>query len=220
MKFHKLPAVWMILIALIAAARPSVACHDGSPLILDLNGDGIHTTDIFAPVHFDINGDGELETLAWTDGSTEEGFLWLDLNDNRIVDNGLELFGDATRLPSGDPASNGFVALAVYDSPELGGDADGSISRQDAVWPFLRLWIDRNHDGVSQKNEIDVLPQHGVASIRLQYQESAERDGNVNRHLYQGRFVRRMQGESFGPRLREQAVHDVFFEIKHEDHEH
>ena len=49
---------------------------------------------------------------------------------------------------------NGFLALAIYDAPELAGVRDGLISAEDAVFSKLLLWIDSNHDGVSQSSEL------------------------------------------------------------------
>jgi len=46
-------------------------------------------------------------------------FLALDLNHNHRIDDGSELFGIGTTLPSGEKASNGFVALAMYDDRKL-----------------------------------------------------------------------------------------------------
>ena len=193
-------------------AQPAMAsCHDGSPLILDLNDDGIHTTDFYQAVLFDINGDGKLEDIAWTNPSTYEAFLFLDLNHNGRCDNGLELFGNATLMPDGQHARHGFEALGVYDTLDFGGNVDGRISRQDLVWRHLRLWVDANHDGVSQRHEISRIGQQQVVAIDLDFAASDEIDGNLNTHPYQSTFVRRYRNPGLPPVLVRQAVHDVFF---------
>lgn len=186
-----------------------LACN--SPLILDLNGDGIRTTTGWYPVRFDFDGDGVQEVSAWTAPDGEEGFLWLDLNRNGRVDSGRELFGDSTLLPNGEMSRHGFEALAVYDRDELGGSRDGLISNEDLIWRFLRLWIDKNHDGVSQKEEVRHLNSEGVTSISLDYVEAREYDDANNLHLYQGTFMRRVTRQFGPPYLRTQAAHDVFF---------
>ncbi|MEA2568636.1 MAG: hypothetical protein QOI24_637 [Acidobacteriota bacterium] len=66
------------------------------PLVLDLNGDGIHTTSLaISPVSFwDRDFDGIADPSGWTDPDTEEAFLWIDGDDDRAVGPG-ELFGSA-----------------------------------------------------------------------------------------------------------------------------
>lgn len=208
------------LLAFATAAQlvshPIWACHDGSPLILDLNQDGrIRTTGEEIPVRFDINADQLEELVSWTFWEDEDGFLFLDRNGNGLVDDGSELFGDATPLSTGEPAADGFEALAVLDRAELGGDGDGLVTREDALWSELRLWIDANHDGVSQPREIQVLERHGVVALGLEAIRSQELDGNGNGHYLQGSYFRRIAG-SGGVDIRELPMHDVYFRIHHE----
>lgn len=197
------------------APTPARACHDGSPLVLDLSGKGVITTGVDDPVPFDLDADGEVELVAWTVPGEYNAFLWLDLNHNGIVDDGGELFGTATRLPGGERASNGFEALAVYDREEFGGNGDGIISPGDLVWSSLRLWIDENHDGFSDQEEIRRLGRSGVVSLGLDYTEHPDAfDAAGNLHLYQGRYAKRVirEGAAF---VRLQALTDVFFKIRH-----
>ena len=97
---NMLQRLGMVLALSLGTAASVLGC-DGSPLILDLNGDGIQTTSTTYPVQFDINGNGTIETIAWTNPDTQEGILWLDRNRNGSVDNGQELFGDSTPLADG-----------------------------------------------------------------------------------------------------------------------
>ena len=163
-----------------------------SPLILDLNGDGIHTIGLNWPVTFDIDADGELDRIGWTFKNSQEAFLWLDHNRNRTLDDGSELFGDSTPMPDGSVAGNGFEALAVYDLPEMGGNGDGLIDRQDLIFEHLRLWVDSNGDAVSQQTEISTLTARGVVAIGLDFVRVNEMDGAGNLHLLRGGFMQRV----------------------------
>ena len=181
-----------VALAVLCVILPTHADHPcTSPLLLDLNDEGrIRTVSVDDGVSFDINSDGTLERIGWTHEDGEEGFLWLDFNRNRRVDDGRELFGDSTPLPEGGRASNGFEALALYDRPEVGGNGDGVIDARDLIWPHLRLWVDANRDGASAQAEIFRLREYGVVGIGLDYVEVDELDGALNRHTLRGAFVR------------------------------
>jgi hypothetical protein len=182
----------------------------GSPLILDLDGDGVHTTGADRPVRFDIDGDGDLEKVGWTDPATEEAFLWVDLNGNHTVDSGRELFGTGTQLPDGTTASHGFEALAIYDRPDRGGNGDGKLSDEDRRWRRLRLWIDENHDGVCQREETAHLAERGVLELYLFAHRDTVADGAGNWHM-RGNYLKSGRRPRRGSSM--MAMDDVFFMI-------
>jgi len=177
--------------------RPLEECMPGdwdceTPLIFDLRGDGIRTTSYLEdPVLFDLDGDGNREIVGWTDSRSEDAFLWYDLNRNHRVDGGQEFFGTSMVLPDGSRPANGFEALADYDRPVWGGNGDGVISRDDDIWRSLRLWIDRDHDGVSRPRETMPLARSQIVAIELHYVTLNVADGAGNIHLYAGRFQQR-----------------------------
>lgn len=172
--------------SLISVPKAGWACN--SPLVLDLDGDGLYTTGVDRGVRFDLNGNGIAERCGWIDPYEDDAFLWLDLNGNYQVDSGRELFGDSTATPDGSSPTNGFEALALYDRPEFGGNGDRKIDPEDLIWTSLRLWIDKNYDGKSALKEIFTLSDWNVRSISLKYKRRLRVDGNDNIRAFWGIF--------------------------------
>jgi hypothetical protein len=153
-----------------------------SPIIVDLSGKGFFLTDAAHGVSFDIRGDGVPMQIAWTAPGADNGFLALPGSDG-LVHDGKQLFGNFTpQPPSAQP--NGFLALAEYDKPQNGGNGDGVIDSRDKIFSSLRLWIDVNHDGLCQSEELHTLPEMGLLSLSLGYSSSRRTDefGNVFRY--------------------------------------
>ncbi len=138
---------------------------DQSPLILDLDGNGVQTVGLNANIHFDINADGTQEQTGWV--GANDAFLVVDRNQNGTIDDGSELFGNNTRLANGDKAANGFAALADYDSNQ-----DGIIDANDEKFAQLKVWRDANQDGKSDASELFGLETAGVHSLNLDFTNS------------------------------------------------
>lgn len=132
------------------------------PLVLDLGKTGIELTSIENGVHFDLDNNGFAELTAWI--GTEDGFLAIDRNGNGFIDNGGELFGDQVVLNDGSISSSGFAALADLDE-----NCDGIIDVSDREFMNLRVWIDENHNGISESNELMTLSELDIVSIDLNY---------------------------------------------------
>lgn len=185
-------------------------CPSGAPscpLLIDLENDGIRLTGLDDPVWFDIDADGDRNLMSWTDRG--EGMLSLDRNGNGAIDDGSELFGDATPLADGTRAANGYLALAELDSWHFGGNGDGQIDAEDAAFSLLRLWTDRDHSGTSRPEELQTLDQAGIRRIGLQYRTSHRRD----RHGNDFRFLGRAWQERRPGVVRPILTWDVFFTV-------
>ncbi|MFL9904064.1 calcium-binding protein [Paraburkholderia fungorum] len=147
------------------------------PLILDIDGDGIQTTNPdTSTAYFDFDNSGSRTHTGWI--SAGDGFLVLDRNHNGTIDSGAELFSNFTPLANGALAANGFDALRDFDA-----NKDGIIDRNDAIWSSLRIWRDANGDGTSQSGELLGLDELGIISINL------SKDGTI-RTLENGNMVR------------------------------
>ncbi|HEX6044579.1 MAG TPA: hypothetical protein VFZ22_08840 [Pyrinomonadaceae bacterium] len=160
----------------------------GSPIVIDLAGDGIALSAADAGVEFDLNGDGAREKLSWTMGGSDDAWLALDRNGNGVVESGLELFGDYTAQPESDDR-NGFLALAEFDLAANGGNQDGMIDARDAVFDSLRLWQDVNHNGVSEPDELHSLASSQIDALQLDFKESKRVDRYGNQFRYRAKVV-------------------------------
>lgn len=145
-----------------------------SPLVMDFSGkETIETVSVLqSKVRFDLLGDGRNVRTGWISGKNQ-ALLALDLNGNGKVDNGRELFGEATLLSDKNPAQNGFIALAQYDL-----NKDGVINTKDKVFDKLILWFDQNQDGVTNKGELKTLSALGVTGIDVRYKKSNQANDN------------------------------------------
>lgn len=179
-------------------------CPCQSPIIIDVSGQGFRLTNAQNGVVFDITGTDTPIKMGWTSLGSDNAFLALPAADG-LVHNGQQLFGDHTPQPPSDHP-NGFAALAVYDDPTHGGNGDGIIDARDAVFPSLRLWIDTNHDGISQPEELHTLPSLGVNSISLDYKWDGRKDQFGNTFRYRAQINPRESTQTG------RMAYDVFFD--------
>jgi hypothetical protein len=162
----------------------------GDAVIVGLNGGAVRLTGAQNGVTFDFLGRGETAVRSWTRPGSDDGWLALDRNGNWRIDDATELFGNLTPQPrSSHGLGNGFAALAVFDQPEYGGNGDGQIDRRDAVFSRLLVWVDKNHNGVSDPGELLTMQQAGVQSISLHYERSKLTDAYGNQFIYRTRIT-------------------------------
>lgn len=130
-----------------------------SPLVLDLDGDGIELLGLDAGTMFDMDNDGIADRTGWV--AADDALLAIDLDGDGIINNQSELFGNT------DTIENGFANLAQYDS-----NGDGRIDASDDVWDRLIVWKDGNGDGISAADEMRTLGHWGIVSIDLNAAET------------------------------------------------
>ena len=138
-------------------------------------------------VNFDLNGDGSRERTGWIGGPTV-GLLAIDFNRNGRIDNGKELISSAT--PAGRKrGAHAYEVLSQYDK-----NRDGVINRADAVFYSLRIWVDKNRNGRTDRRELFSLAQMKVTSIAISYTATGTRQKKQfsNSIGYESRF--------FGPK--------------------
>ena len=133
-----------------------------SPLVVDLDGDGIETLGSGVGIYFDHDNNGFSEDTGWV--GKDDGLLVRDINGNGQIDNGTELFGNNTLLSNGEKAKNGFEALKELDS-----NNDNVFDQNDAAWNEVKVWKDGNSNGVVDDGELLTMEQAGITGVDLNY---------------------------------------------------
>ena len=180
------------------------------PIVLNLDGGGLRLSD--PDVTFDILADGAPQTLSWTLPGAGDAFLALDRDNDGVITDGRELFGNVTPLGwtfAGAPARHGFEALEFFDQPANGGNGNGGIDSGDDVFRSLVVWVDANHDGITDAGETKGLAAAGIIRIDCWAKESSRRDGAGNAYRYRAP----VQLELSGRRVTRYA-YDVFLESR------
>ncbi len=125
------------------------------PLILNLDNTDFSFS-VESSVLFDLNADGQKDIIS--NLNTGNAFLAFDKNRNGVIDDGRELFGDASG------AEDGFSDLASYDLND-----DGLINAQDQLFDQLLL-LSFSADG---EQSLNTLSSERIESLSL-YEEKED----------------------------------------------
>ena len=169
-----------------------------SPLILDLDNDGVETLALTQGVKFDIDADGDKDLTGWV--GADDGLLVRDINNDGIINNASELFGEETIKKDGSKAKDGFEALSELDS-----NNDGLINKYDEAFKELRVWKDSNSDGITQADELLTLEDIDLKEISLQ-SNIVDYDNNGNTIGLESTYIN-SKGE-------EKEISDVWFKYE------
>ncbi|WKB50836.1 calcium-binding protein [Eleftheria terrae] len=153
-----------------------------SPIVLDLDGDGVETTSKASGVHFDHAGDSFAELTGWV--GADDALLVRDLDGDGRITSGKELFGSETSLKSGAKAAHGFAALGELDE-----NSDKKIDSLDGGYASLAVWRDKNGNGVTDAGELVALADAGIRSINTAHTASKVIDAQGNEHRQIGSFT-------------------------------
>ena len=137
-----------------------------SALILSFNQN--EKPDTFGPkkaeFHYDFEGKGRAIRTGWAKPTA--GLLLID------QDGGPKLLG------YDGAGSGGFDFLAGADA-----NGDGLIDGQDPVWADLKIWLDKNSNGLMDDGELHALPELKITCLELKRQPE-------NRYLIDGNFIK------------------------------
>jgi hypothetical protein len=165
-----------------------------SALLLPLDGEDTDfaLTSPEQGVVFDVTGSGAREQVAWTRAGTDVAFLAIDLDGDGRITSGKELFGSATLAGS----RNGCSAL-LQMFRQSGAPLSGAIHDGHDLYDRLLLWVDRNHDGQSDRSELTPA-REAFTAIGLGYQGVGWADTHGNRIRFQGWMQARTAGPDQG----------------------
>ena len=153
------------------------------PIALDLNNNGkIDTITLENGVFFDHNGDEIAFKSSWISG--DDGILARDINGDKEINSGAELFGNFTQLKNGELAKNGVEALKDLDS-----DDNGVFDESDKAFNEILVWQDYNSNGKAENGELKSLSEHGIKSINLKFSTDNTALDKDNKQILVGSFA-------------------------------
>ncbi len=140
-----------------------------TPVVLDLDGDGIELLDLSAGVQFDWNLDGESEATGWV--GADDGILVYDYNHDSVVSYANEL----SLIEYNPGATTDLEGLQAFDTNQ-----NGQFDAGDEEWQSFGVWQDKNSNGQTDEGEFTSLDEMQMSSVDLQSDEKYhQEDGNI-----------------------------------------
>ncbi len=191
-------------------ANYSTTPAPSDPLVFDINGDGIKTTNDV--VEFDIDGDGKKDKI----NNTQDAVLVFDSDKDGIAgEDGSELFGDNTDLDGdgvADGYKDGFEALRGLALREglIDGKNDTTLSTQDLKYLEQKYGLQIKLSGY--ESEAKSLEDAGITEINISDAETVT-DKNFDG---KGNDLQTQEGATFVVNGNEREYADLW-QIKHEE---
>ena len=181
--------------------------REASPIVIDLGNDGINSHALNYTINFDLDNNGFKEATGWVSG--DDALLAIDKNNNGMIDNGSELFGnksisDSAFSYTNSSLNNGFETLKSYDT-----NNDDIIDSQDAEFDKLLLWQDKNGNAITDNGELIKLSDK-VSSINLNYTNT-----NINNN---DNTIRQTSTATLNDGTKVKAD-DIWFKVNYKDTE-
>ncbi|WP_411885843.1 calcium-binding protein [Polaromonas sp. YR568] len=129
------------------------------PVALDMDNDGIElVAQEDSHAWYDIQGDGYRRNIGWL--GSDDAFLAIDENHDGKITDAREL---SFAMWTADTGDTDLQALqTAFDT-----NHDQKFDAQDSRFADLRVWQDKNGDGVSDAGELKTLAEAGIKSISL-----------------------------------------------------
>ncbi len=132
-------------------------CEFMPPIILDLNGDGLHIDSyVESQNYIDFDNDGYMEKVSWIKGN--DGILFIDKNRNGKLDDYYE-FSLAHLAGQGKTDLDGLMTLDI--------NGDGQFDHTDDSYQYAGIWIDSNKNAMVDEGETHTLSNFGIVSINF-----------------------------------------------------
>ncbi|TQV85788.1 hypothetical protein [Aliikangiella coralliicola] len=156
-----------------SASAQTLEPEQADPLILNLDNSDFNF-DPSQKIQFDLDADGNIDNIDRLQNGN--AFLALDINENGVIDDGSELFGDA------NGAKDGFQELSRYDD-----DNNGQINASDRIFENLMLL----HFDTGGNQVLSHLSTHDIDSLSLLSEIRSTPYGENNRLIAESNFQRR-----------------------------
>jgi Ca2+-binding RTX toxin-like protein len=129
------------------------------PVALDMDADGVElVTQKDSHAWYDVQGDGYRRNIGWV--GSDDALLAIDENHDGKITEAREL---SFAMWTADAGDTDLQALqTAFDT-----NHDQKLDAQDARFADLRVWQDKNGDGVSDAGELKTLAEAGIKSIGL-----------------------------------------------------